>query len=193
MILGYAPLGDLLTYVTDHSGLGHQESSGLFGQICAGIFFLHARRVVHRDIKPDNILLKQEANLLVPMLADFGLARFYHNGCYSYVGTPHYLAPEIWLRREYDSRNGPYDEKVDMWSAGVTLFAMLKNETPFYDDDDLERQVCEGDFRFKELFEVEHVLDLHCVLCCLLVTDPAVRLSAEDVIAAINVDGDCQW
>ena len=103
---------------------------------------------MHRDMQFENIFLKTNGSALVAMLADFGLARFCCNGCYSVVGTPEYRAPEIWFQKNATSNNNCYDGMVDLWSAVIIFFTMLAGELPF-DNEFLQRQICEGDFGFQ--------------------------------------------
>ena len=179
LILEYAQSGDLLQHIVSNSCLEPQEAALLFEQVCAGLSFLHAQKVAHRDVKPENVLLKENSHGSVAMLADLGLARFCQGGCYSLVGTPQYRAPEIWFHKTTTCNNNGYDEMVDSWSAGVTLFAMLAGELPF-DDEDLEARICKGDICFQESFQGQPLLDLHHVIFCLVVMDPAIRFSSEE-------------
>lgn len=84
----------------------------------------HSLGIAHRDIKPDNVLFNDQKEL---KLADFGSAEFFHDGqsISGVVGTPYYVAPEVVSGRDYD-------EKIDIWSAGVILYIMLAGFPPFY-------------------------------------------------------------
>ena len=90
-----------------------------FSQILKGLVFLHSNGVVHRDMKPDNILLtKNKAGEKVIKIADFSLAEYYHSNRLNTVcGTPGYMAPEMFCEEEYD-------EKVDVFSLGIILFML---------------------------------------------------------------------
>ena len=141
---------------------------------------MHSQGVVHRDVKPENVVLKNDDVALMVKLADFGLARFCNGGCYSLVCTPQYRAPEIWFQKDATrSKSNSYNELVDTWSAGIVLFTMLAGQAAFYDDD-LEHQVCTGNFPFEESFREQPFLDMHQLICCLVVVDPAIRFSSEE-------------
>ena len=87
-------------------------------QIFKTLRFIHENKIIHRDIKPDNILLKDADNIAI---CDFGLADYYNpQSVYQYqrCGTPGYVAPEI-------LRDMKYDYKVDVYSTGIILYTMI--------------------------------------------------------------------
>lgn len=104
-------------------GLGAEKIKDLMWQILCGVDFLHSHRIVHRDIKPQNILLSNDGTL---KLADFGLARIYDFNALltSTVVTLWYRAPEVLLGTTYAT-------PVDMWSVGC-IFAELFTRKPLF-------------------------------------------------------------
>lgn len=91
--------------------------------------YSHGRGVIHRDIKPDNIILDSEGR---PYLMDFGIAKselsLVRTRTGTVLGSPAYIAPE-------QLTNAPVDGRVDLFALGVTLYRMLSNAFPFYDED----------------------------------------------------------
>ena len=110
-------------------------------QMIAGLNFCHARRILHRDLKPQNLLIDRSGAL---KLADFGLARAFGIPVRTYtheVVTLWYRAPEILLGQQQ------YSTPVDMWSIG-TIFAEMVMKCPLYP----------GDSEIDELFKIFRTL-----------------------------------
>ena len=98
-------------------------------QISKGIAFLHDKKIVHRDIKPGNILLKRKDTYAIVKLGDFGLSKILDpddvtSAMSSNVGTLTFKAPEFWDRGSDDKVR--YHRNVDVYAAGLTFTAMLQ-------------------------------------------------------------------
>ncbi|WCJ24037.1 Calcium-dependent protein kinase family protein [Euphorbia peplus] len=133
---------DLHDLIITNGVLTENEARLLFIQLMKAISHCHNYGVVHRDIKPDNILLDSRNSV---KLADFGSAEVIMDGemINGVVGTPYYVAPEILAGRGYGM-------KVDVWSAGVVLYVMLAGFPPFYGETAVEifEAVSRGNLRF---------------------------------------------
>ena len=116
--------GDLLSYVRKRRKLNENVAKYLFKQIIEGIGYIHSKNIVHRDIKLDNILLDNKGHIKI---ADFGVGKYAKPGVtlYDQCGTPAYIAPEILEEEGYEGGT------VDLWSAGVVLYAILYGNVPF--------------------------------------------------------------
>jgi len=121
-LLELAPGGDLLNFWVRSELHGHSASARFFaaGTVLA-LSHLHARRIIHRDVKPENILL--DANGW-PKLTDFGVAKFCIGRTFTICGTPNYMAPET-------LRQCGQTEAVDWWALGVFTYEMMAGRTPF--------------------------------------------------------------
>ena len=126
IVMDYADGGDLQKMIQAQKGKYFPESLVLdwFTQICLGLKHVHDRKILHRDIKCQNVFLTK-ANII--KLGDFGIARVLKHTvevAKSMVGTPYYLSPEI-----IESR--PYSFKSDIWSLGVMLYELCALKPPF--------------------------------------------------------------
>lgn len=123
-------------HLRERSRLGARETLSLMTQTCAALASIHEAGIVHRDIKPDNILIAKGG---LVKLTDFGLAkaedsRMTRTGVV--MGTPSYMAPEQVLGKEADMRS-------DIYSLGLVIHECLTGETVFAKGDVLERQLQE--------------------------------------------------
>ncbi|XP_031624193.1 ovarian-specific serine/threonine-protein kinase Lok-like [Contarinia nasturtii] len=124
--------GELLTRIQNKRYLKEANAKLFFYQMCYAIKYLHERKITHRDLKPDNILLASSEENTLLKISDFGLSKLVKNNSElrTLCGTPMYVAPEILETKG----EGTYTEKVDIWSLGVVLFTMLSGSLPFADD-----------------------------------------------------------
>ncbi|KAG8452791.1 hypothetical protein GDO86_004545 [Hymenochirus boettgeri] len=127
IVMEYCDGGDLMKKINKQRGVLFDEDQILswFVQISLGLKHIHDRKVLHRDIKAQNIFLSN--NGTVAKLGDFGIARMLNNTmelARTCVGTPYYLSPEI-------CESKPYNNKTDIWSLGCVLYELCALKHPF--------------------------------------------------------------
>ena len=166
--------GDLLNYVRRRRRLKEDIARFIFRQIITGLTYCHTKRVLHRDVKLDNILLTSEGQVKI---CDFGVSKLVpddNTKMTEQCGTPAYIAPEIF------ENNGYMGYLSDIWSAGVVLYAMLYGAVPFKANNisELHKQVLKSQPVYKEDIS-KSAIDL---MKGILEKDPAFRLNAAQIL-----------
>ena len=137
-------------------------------QIIKGVQYLHNSDIVHRDIKPHNLMIDGDGNLKI---IDFGLAQMFYEGInmQEVVGTAEYMAPEV-LR-------GSYNKNADWWSVGCILYEMLVGTTPFYrkNRDAMFREIKRGTLMFPRVQDTPSTKEFRMLITKLLKKNPEER------------------
>ncbi|CAF0780092.1 unnamed protein product [Didymodactylos carnosus] len=130
-------LHNLLEMNEHRYGLFEDDFLLLFKHLTYGLKHLHEKNIIHRDIKPDNIMLSINLNgERTYKLADLGVARemLVNEGELSFkslVGTEEYLHPDLYLRALHNGKSSDFPFEIDLWSLGVTLYQCATGELPF--------------------------------------------------------------
>ncbi|CAN0541042.1 unnamed protein product [Rangifer tarandus platyrhynchus] len=130
LILELVSGGELFDFLAQKESLSEEEATSFIKQILEGVNYLHAKKIAHFDLKPENIMLLDK-NIPIPhiKLIDFGLAHEIEDGVEfkNIFGTPEFVAPEI---VNYE----PLGLEADMWSIGVITYILLSGASPFLGD-----------------------------------------------------------
>jgi NIMA (never in mitosis gene a)-related kinase len=126
IVMEYCENGDLGLYLKRQMGksLPEQTIWRFFLEMCLGIQYLHANKILHRDIKTINMFLTKENKIKI---GDLGVAKMLNqtaNFAHTVVGTPYYLSPELCEEK-------PYNHKSDVWSLGCVLYELCTLKHPF--------------------------------------------------------------
>ncbi len=127
IVMEYVEGETLKEHIRRHGRLGGNDAVRIALQLLSALAFAHRRGIVHRDIKPQNVMLDREGNVKI---MDFGIARAGDSGMTevgSVLGTAQYLAPE-------QARGIQVDERSDLYSTGIVLYEMLTGTVPFKGD-----------------------------------------------------------
>ena len=176
--------GELFNYI-NKSTLNEQQLSVIFYQVFSGLCYLHENNILHRDMKPENILIaNKEIDLLSDeeyfwiKIIDFGTAKIFEQNKSenSIVGSAYYIAPEV--------LNQDYNEKCDTWSVGVILYMFLVGRAPF---DGRNNEEIINSIKTKTLDENNERLlqrspEVRDLVKGLLEKDTSKRLSAKEAL-----------
>ncbi|MGH3616187.1 MAG: protein kinase domain-containing protein [Pseudonocardia sp.] len=181
LVMEYLPSRSLAAVLTERGPMDPLEAAEVGRQVADGLAAAHAAGVVHRDIKPGNVLLADDGRV---KLTDFGVSRAVDDVQLTrtgmIAGTPAFLSPEV-------ARGNDPTAAADVFALGATLYAAVEGHPPFGLDDNayaLLHKVATGDVR-----PPERGGPLTALLMRLLSTDPADRpnaIQARDTLAAIS-------
>jgi len=186
---GGGELFDAIVKDNNANNISEQTAKAYFYQIVHCVNYLHQRKLCHRDLKLENILIGEQTfgDVSIVKVADFGLSKSWNGRqgpLRTYVGTPVYMAPEVSRLESPQQLYPPYSHKVDCWSLGVILYTMLSGRRPFKTGLELHINIMAG--RYKPM-EGPHWVNVSAaaksLVKKLLDVNPETRWSTEQVLA----------
>ena len=174
IIMEYAIGGELFNYIVLKEKLSEKETSFFFYQIIQGVRYIHLKKICHRDIKLENLLL---SNKKIIKIIDFGLSSEYEDLLNTPCGSPCYASPEMLKGQKYKGLS------VDLWACGVILFAMLFGYLPFDDKDDniLFKKILDCEIDFPEENDIKVGKDAIDLIKKILNPEPDKRITIDEV------------
>ena len=173
-VMEYCDGGELFNFIVKNKYLSEEKSAFFYYQLINGLEYIHSLGIVHRDLKPENLLLTHEEILKI---IDFGLSNYFKENQLELLetpcGSPCYASPEMLSGNNYDGF------KIDIWSSGVILFAMLCGYLPFdhKDNNKLFLKILQCKIKYPKDLSDE-ATDL---LKKILVPDPKKRITIAEI------------
>ena len=172
MILEYCKYGSLHDLIKKQNSVTFSKIKFFFKKICLGLEYLHSKKIIHRDLKLENILLSKNKE---PKISDFGWASSLKkiNKRTTFCGTYEYMAPEVFESEKYDF-------SVDIWSLGILLYEMYHKKTPFYGSTAfiIYKNIISGNLNFREDID-QNTKDL---ILGILKVKPENRLNLKEIL-----------
>lgn len=143
LLLPYQPGGEIYTLIRRLGALSEPLAQFYAAQMVLALEYLHHCNIIHRDVKPENILLCESGFI---KLADFGFCKILKTRTWTLCGTPEYLAPEVITSKGYTY-------SVDWWSLGVLIYEMIAGYPPFYSSNPMKlyEKILIGQFKTPDI------------------------------------------
>lgn len=156
LVMDFINGGELFHHLSQQKRFTEERTKFYSAQIVAGLEYLHSNGIIYRDLKPENLLLSAEGNII---MTDFGLSKeglqAKDSRTATFCGTPEYLAPEVIKGEEYT-------KAIDWWSVGTLIYEMMTGLPPFYteDEENMYHKIMTADLVIPAFFspEVEDII-----------------------------------
>ena len=183
LVTEYCKKGELFAYITNV--YNERQLAILFYQVFSGLCYLHEKKILHRDLKLENLMISEIEKEVVTgeeyfwiKIIDFGTAKIFEKNKTekAVIGSSYYIAPEVLKQK--------YNEKCDTWSVGVILYMTLVGVAPFdgKTDDDIIKRIKIGKYNKTTERFVKHSEQVKDLVSKLLEKNIEKRLSAKEAL-----------
>jgi len=151
LIMDFINGGELFHHLSQQKRFPEERTKFYSAQIVCGLEYLHSLGIIYRDLKPENLLLSSEGNIV---MTDFGLSKeglqAKDSRTATFCGTPEYLAPEI-------IKGEDYTKAIDWWSVGTLIYEMMTGLPPFYteDEENMYHKIMTAELNIPAFFSAE--------------------------------------
>ncbi|KAI3369993.1 hypothetical protein L3Q82_024795 [Scortum barcoo] len=182
---------EVFDWILDQGYYSERDTSNVMRQVLEAVAYLHSLKIVHRNLKLENLVYFNRLKHSKIVISDFQLAKLENGLIKDPCGTPEYLAPEVVGRQRYG-------RPVDCWAIGVIMYILLSGNPPFYDDaadeDDsgdknLFLKILSGDYEFDSPYWDDISDSAKNLVASLMEVDQDQRLTAQEAIAHEWISG----
>ncbi|KAK3557107.1 hypothetical protein QTP70_024652 [Hemibagrus guttatus] len=183
---------EVFDWILDQGYYSERDTSNVIRQVLEAVAYLHSLRIVHRNLKLENLVYYNRLKHSKIVISDFHLAKLENGLIKEPCGTPEYLAPEVVGRQRYG-------RPVDCWAIGVVMYILLSGNPPFYDegdddDDDshdknMFRKILSGDYEFDSPYWDDISDSAKSLVASLMEVDQDQRLTAQEAISHEWISG----
>lgn len=183
---------EVFDWILDQGYYSERDTSNVMRQVLEAVAYLHSLKIVHRNLKLENLVYFNRLKHSKIVISDFQLAKLENGLIKDPCGTPEYLAPEVVGRQRYG-------RPVDCWAIGVIMYILLSGNPPFYDDcdeDDVDNRdknlflkILSGDYEFDSPYWDDISDSAKSLVASLMDVDQDQRLAAQEAIAHEWISG----
>uniref|UniRef100_A0A8C7F014 CaM kinase-like vesicle-associated protein n=1 Tax=Oncorhynchus kisutch TaxID=8019 RepID=A0A8C7F014_ONCKI len=176
---------EVFDWILDQGYYSERDTSNVVRQVLEAVAYLHSQRIVHRNLKLENLVYFNRLKHSKIVISDFHLAKLENGLIKDPCGTPEYLAPEVVGRQRYG-------RPVDCWAIGVIVYILLSGNPPFYDemeDDDYDNhdknlflKILSGDYEFDSPYWDDISDSAKSLVASLMEVEQDQRLTAQEAI-----------
>ncbi|XP_068598175.1 caM kinase-like vesicle-associated protein [Brachionichthys hirsutus] len=183
---------EVFDWILDQGYYSERDTSNVMRQVLEAVAYLHSLKIVHRNLKLENLVYFNRLKHSKIVISDFQLAKLENGLIKDPSGTPEYLAPEVVGRQRYG-------RPVDCWAIGVIMYILLSGNPPFYDDTDeddpdnrdrnLFLKILSGDYEFDSPYWNDISDSAQTLVASLMEVDQDQRLTAQEAIGHEWISG----